>query len=132
MKNKNIEDFDDDELMQELIRRRNENDLEATSTSIEDDAERIGEQLSYKRYAASLETKSDAEDGTAKRCPRCAALCSVKQKRAKRRIQSSTGVHFFRRNRHYCTVCKKGFFPLDIELDLPEEGEVTSKLEARL
>ena len=131
MKNK-IEDFNDDELMQELIRRRNKNDLGATSTFIEDDAESIGEQLSYKRYAASLDAKSDAEDGSAKRCPRCGALCSVKQKRAKRRIQSSTGVHFFRRNRHHCAACKKGFFPLDIELELPEKGEVTSKLEARL
>src|SRR5690606_28163801 len=53
-------------------------------------------------------------------------------KKERRKVRSTTGVHEFLRNRHFCDHCSEGFFPLDIELGLPEEGEVTSKLERQI
>ena len=36
------------------------------------------------------------------------------------------------RNYHYCKACQLGFYPRDIELKLPEEGEVSDAMEKRI
>lgn len=72
------------------------------------------------------------EDGRAKPCPRCGRKVRVRNKSVSRTIESLSGCHIIRRNYHYCSACRSGFYPRDAELGLPAEGEVTLELEKRL
>ena len=122
----------DEELASELARRRATRQLDADATAMEDDAEDFGHRLAHEEFGVFLDEKTKSEDGSRKKCPRCGALCRVRERKVRRTVRSTTGVHEFRRNRHFCEQCRAGFFPLDIELGLPDEGEVTSKLEGRI
>ena len=44
-------------------------------------------------------------------------------------VKSLSGPVTFKRNYHYCEKCQHGFYPVDLRLGLPEEGELTSELE---
>lgn len=44
-------------------------------------------------------------------------------------MRSLEGEHRLARHYHYCERCAHGFYPLDVELGLSEEGELTSRME---
>ena len=77
-------------------------------------------------------TRLPEEDGRKKKCPRCKTNCKVRSKNVARTIETLSGTHTFRRHYYYCEKCRAGFFPRDIELGLPERGEVSKELEKRL
>ena len=65
-----------------------------------------------------------SEDLSPKPCPKCAALVPVKARNRVRHLMTIAGELRLSRNYHYCRACQRGFYPRDIELKLPEEGEV--------
>ena len=71
------------------------------------------------------------ESGRAKRCPPCGKSVPVKAKDRERTVLTLSGPVVLRRNYHYCDRCKGGFYPVDRELGLPEEGELSPELEKR-
>ena len=72
------------------------------------------------------------EDGKPKRCPRCGRLVPVNKKNVPRTFDALSGTHTIERHYHYCRDCDCGFYPRDIDLGLPGEGDVTARLEERL
>jgi hypothetical protein len=71
------------------------------------------------------------EDGKPKACPKCKRLVPVKAKARPRTILTVAGELRLTRNYHHCT-CGTGFYPRDAELNLPEEGEVSTAMERRI
>lgn len=126
-----LKDASVDELLAELARRRNAR-LLTTMTEMEDQAEADAQLLAQVVVDELLRSRTDKEDGTAKRCPLCGVLCRVRRAACQRTVRTTTGSHVLVRNHHFCEVCKAGFFPLDIELGLPLEGELSSKLERQV
>ena len=72
------------------------------------------------------------EDDKPKACPRCKQLVPVKAKNRLRHILTTAGELRLTRNYHHCSNCGLGFSPRDAELNLPEEGEVSSAMERRI
>ena len=72
------------------------------------------------------------EDGTPKPCPKCGKAVPVKTRNRVRHFRTTAGELRLSRNYHYCKACKRGFYPRDIALELPEEGEVSDALERRI
>lgn len=72
------------------------------------------------------------ETDDAKRCPRCGKDARVRRRNVERTFHSRFGEHTIRRHYHYCERCKAGFFPRDEFLGLPESGDLTDELEARV
>jgi hypothetical protein len=66
------------------------------------------------------------ETATRKPCPKCGALVPVKAKNRVRTVLTVAGELRLTRNYHHCT-CGTGFYPRDLELKLPEEGEVSDE-----
>jgi hypothetical protein len=72
------------------------------------------------------------ETTTAKPCPKCGAATPVKVRNRLRHILTTAGQLRMTRNYHYCQTCRRGFYPRDIELKLPEEGAVSDSMERRI
>lgn len=72
------------------------------------------------------------EDGRPKSCPRCGKRAAVRARDVVRTFQSLWGTHTLTRNYHYCEACKAGFYPRDAFLGLPEGGDASGDLEARI
>jgi len=72
------------------------------------------------------------EDGSPKRCPRCGRLVPVKARNRTRHIVTVAGELRLSRNYHHCSACNFGFYPRDLELKLPEKGEVSDAMERRI
>ena len=81
---------------------------------------------------ALMLSRMKPEKPTAKRCPWCGRRVPVKAPKRPRTVQSLAGPVTFERNYHYCRHCERGFYPVDIDLGLPAEGELTSVLEKRV
>lgn len=56
----------------------------------------------------------------------------VKARNRVRHLMTIAGELRLSRNCHYCKKCQFGFYPRDIELKLPEEGEVSDAMEKRV
>ena len=69
------------------------------------------------------------QSGQPKPCPTCKKLIRIARKNVERRIQSLGGVVILRRHYHCCDTCELGFYPLDVALQLPTEGECSARLE---
>ncbi len=72
------------------------------------------------------------EDLTSKPCPKCGGLVPMKARNRVRHLMTTAGELRLSRNYHYCKTCQSGFHPRDIELKLPEEGEVSDAMEKRI
>ena len=121
----------DAELLKELARRRvargQFTSLDDIESVIEGDQRDLG-QVELASAVDALPT----EDLTPKPCPRCSELVPVKARNRTRNIMTTAGELRLSRNYHYCKTCQHGFCPRDIELKLPEEGEVSDAMEKRI
>lgn len=115
--------------MAELARRHRTRG--ATLEDIELSAEEVGRSLGEDIQAATIATLPP-EDGTPKPCPKCGAPVPVKARNRVRHFLTVAGELRLTRNYHHCKRCKYGFYPRDIELKLPEEGEVSDAMERRI
>lgn len=118
------------ETARELARRRTargEVDLDAAESFAQDVQQALGEDT----LGATLDALPP-EDGTSKPCPKCGELVRVKNRNRVRHIMTIAGELRLSRNYHYCKKCQLGFYPRDIQLNLPEEGEVSDAMEKRI
>lgn len=117
------------ELVAELARRRMQQgaSLEDFEVAAEATAEVLAEEVLAQTIAAL-----GPEDGTAKPCPRCGKSTRVKARNRTRHLLTVAGELRLSRNYHYCRACRHGFYPRDLELKLPEEGEVSEAMERRI
>lgn len=81
---------------------------------------------------AAMLSRMKPEKPTAKACPQCGKRTPVKARDRARTVESLAGPVTYRRNYHYCSDCKHGFYPVDDLLGVPEEGELTEELEMRV
>jgi hypothetical protein len=131
-KTKKLSEATDEELVAELARRRAQSLPETfTMTDIELAVHEMHERGGPPSVAAML-SRMKPEKPTAKACPRCGKRIPVKARDRERTVRSLAGPVTFRRNYHYCEVCRFGFYPVDRLLDLPEEGELTAEMEKRV
>ena len=93
--------------------------------STELDARRLGSDS----MQAFLNERAAAQTTEGQPCPKCGKRCRVRRKWVQRKVQSLHGEHVLKRHYHYCARCKEGWFPLDRELSLPDEGELTPRME---
>lgn len=120
----------DADLLREVARRRlakGKFDIDA----IEELASAAQRDLGEETLAAAI-AALPPEDDKPKACPRCKQLVPVKAKNRLRHILTTAGELRLTRNYHYCDNCGLGFAPRDAELNLPEEGEVSSAMERRI
>lgn len=120
----------DADLLREVARRRLAKgtfDIDA----IEELATAAQRDLGEETLAAAI-AALPPEDDKPKACPKCRQLVPVKAKNRLRHILTTAGELRLTRNYHYCSHCGRGFAPRDAELNLPEEGEVSSAMERRI
>ena len=128
---KKIEEYSEQELVAELVRRRVARGA-LDMTAIEDAGEAFAASDSEVLLGAFLDERVAQQDEQPKPCPRCGELCRVRVKHRPRTVRTTLGERTFVRNYHYCESCERGFYPLDIELRLPPEGETSMKLAGRI
>src|SRR5262245_16079924 len=120
----------DADLLKELSRRRSARglgDLEASEYAIQAEQRAYGQDALAQTIAAL-----PPEDGTSKPCPKCGELVRVKNRNRVRHLMTLAGDLRLSRNYHHCKKCQLGFYPRDIQLNLPEEGEVSDAMEQRI
>lgn len=123
--------YTDKELIEEIALRRARAapmDLWDFETMLE--ASQSGDGQST--YEAYFESKSEIYGEGPRPCPRCGTGVGVRARHRPRRLRTMNGEVTLKRNYHYCESCKHGFCPLDAELGLEPEGELTPKLSTRL
>ncbi len=76
--------------------------------------------------------ESVANNDLAKPCPKCGRMIRVHAKGRPKTFTTTKGKIEVRRNYHYCRRCRFGFYPLDRQLDLPDEGKTTASLQRRI
>lgn len=84
------------------------------------------------RHLNALLARLPLEKPTGKLCFKCGKRVPVKAKDRERTLRTMAGTVTLKRNYHYCERCELGFYPLDLALDLPEEGELTREMEKRV
>lgn len=132
-KTKELSEYTEAELAEELIRRRMDAmPAEPTMTQLEHAASSLLEDAGGKPTVAAMLSQMKPEAPTAKACPRCGKKTPVKARNRERTVESVSGPVTFRRNYHYCKACKCGFYPVDLLLGLPESGDLTSEMEKRV
>lgn len=89
-------------------------------------------QFAKEEWQAQTIASLPPEDGTPKPCPKCGKPVPVKTKNRVRHFLTTAGELRLSRNYHYCRACKHGFYPRDLELNLPEEGDVSDAMEKRI
>ena len=102
-----------------------------TLDDIESAAEEFGRVAGEEVQAAKI-AALPPEDGKPKPCPKCGKRARVKTRNRVRHYLTTAGEVRLSRNYHYCSDCKRGFYPRDIELKLPEEGDVSDAMEKRI
>lgn len=88
---------------------------------------RLGE-LAMLKVLENLEE----EDSRPKACPKCKMQVPVKVRDKERTILTMSGEHTIKRNYHWCSQCRFGFYPRDIKLGLSERGEYSPEMEKRI
>lgn len=124
----------DSELLKEVAAELGRRRAASGGLSLED-IETMAEQMGHavvEDLQAETIASLPAEDGKSKPCPRCGKPVPVKTKNRVRHFLTTAGELRLSRNYHYCKACNRGFYPRDIELKLPEEGEVSDAMERRI
>lgn len=128
---KPVGECSDEELLRELARRRAERET-GDVTAMEDAVEQAQQQDGQATLRAYFDQRSRKQPQGPVPCPRCGKSVGVKAANRERTLQTIAGEITYRRNYHYCPQCEHGFYPLDEELGVSEDGELTGKLEARI
>ena len=118
------------ETARELARRRaarGEVDLDAAESFAEEMQRELGEDT----LGATIDALPP-EDASPKPCPKCGESVRVKARNRVRHVLTVAGELRLSRNYHYCKKCQLGFYPRDLELKLPAEGEVSDAMEKRI
>lgn len=133
---KTIEDYSEEQLQAELMRRWSGEHFRPGMTMSEMELtvwHACGmESPAALRHLNALLAKLPLEKPTAKLCPKCGKRTPVKAQDRERTLRTMAGRLTLKRNYHYCERCQLGFYPLDRALDLPEEGELTREMEKRV
>ncbi len=117
------------EIVQKLVEHLNLESM--TLDQVERAMESVKQQLGQLSMGKLVRDMSE-EGKTAKSCPRCGAKVPVRNYAVDRTVETLSGSQTFKRNYHYCTDCKEGFYPRDIKLGLPPEGDLSLELEKRV
>lgn len=118
-------------LMKERARRLSST-VAMSMTSMELAAEEVKRELGESVLGRLLDEKCAGEDGKPTRCPRCGNKAYVEVKKQSRTIRTLSGEHTYRRHWFRCKSCSHGFSPVDDELGIPPNGEVTLEVERRI
>lgn len=131
---KTLKDFTKDDLLADLIYRLAEEHYrpDMTMSEMEDCVDEHFAGLYAERALEVLLEKRPPEKPTGKLCPKCGKRTKVKAKDRRRTLRTLCGSVTLSRNYHYCERCKHGFYPMDRDLDLPEEGELSREMEKRV
>jgi len=132
---KTLKDFSKDDLVEDLAYRLAQEHYRLGMTMSEMERcvdEHFGAGIYAERALAALLSRRPLEKPTSRLCPKCGKRTKVKAKDRERTLRSLCGPVTLTRNYHYCEKCKLGFYPLDRDLDLPEEGELTREMEKRV
>lgn len=129
---KDLGEYTEEELRAELAKRRGKEVAKLGGYAAEMATEAASRLDAYEAYDAYLREREAGQTVDRKACPRCGAPTRVRRKFVVRTVRSAGGEHRIARHYHYCEGCRGGFYPLDTELQLPEEGELTSLLEQRV
>ena len=130
-KDRPVSELSTQELRAELARREAQERKLTDMTAIELDCEDLAEQFKDSVLQARFDAL-DPEDDRPKKCPRCGRDVPVSARARRRVIRTLAGRARLMRNYHYCRKCKRGFFPRDVELGLPDKGSISSELERRI
>jgi hypothetical protein len=122
----------DAELVRELVRRRvSSGKVRPELDALESMAEELQREAGQEGLSAAIDALPP-EDGTPKPCPKCGRPVPVKARNRIRVVLTIAGELRLSRNYHHCSACNLGFYPRDIELHLPEAGEVSPAMERRI
>ena len=115
-----------EELLEELVRHITLSEMEFgdAECALEALKSRLGE-LAMLKVLANF----GDEDRKPKACPRCGKKIAVKTADQPRKIVCMSGEHVLKRNYHWCSDCRLGFYPRDIQLGLSERGEYSPEME---
>lgn len=130
-KNRPVSELSIEELRAELARREAQANVLCELGDMEVDGERVAADIKE----AVLRARIDAlppEDAQPKKCPRCGRDVPVRTRMKRRTLRTLSGKLTLVRNYHYCGKCRRGFYPRDIELGLPQKGRVSPELERRI
>ena len=97
---------------------------------IEELAEKAQKEVGEETLVAAI-AAMPPEDDSPKACPKCGRQVPVKVRNRPRHILTVAGELRISRNYHHC-ACGTGFYPRDLELKLPEKGEVSDAMERRI
>lgn len=129
---RDLQDVPEEELAQELARRRADRMKQGGMLAAEEATEQHAHADSHHTLEQVLQQRMRQQDDQPKPCPRCGKPAPVKSKDRKRTVRTMSGQLALRRHYHYCERCEHGFYPLDLELGLPSEGQLSPKMMARV
>src|SRR5438105_2674753 len=119
------------ELLKEVARRRAARGQFGNLDEIESFIAGDQRDLGQEELAAVIDVLP-RESSTPKPCPKCGEAVPVKARNRVRHIMTTAGELRLSRNYHFCRKCHLGFYPRDLELKLPEEGDVSDAMEKRI
>jgi hypothetical protein len=123
--------FSKEDLLAELA-RRSVGAATSDMSAIERSGEALACEVKARTMSAQLAELERAEGTGSRPCPRCGRATPVKGRKRTRRLVTMSGEHVLSRNYHYCATCRAGWYPLDADLGLAKNGELTPEVERRL
>lgn len=91
------------------------------------------EKAGQKLMALGLSARLNAPESDERQpCPKCGRKVRVRETAKERTLNTLGGEVTYCRNYHYCDRCRHGFYPQDIEFNIPRDGEVSEELERRI
>ena len=72
------------------------------------------------------------ESPASKKCPSCGKRARVRARNKPRAVRTLAGEVTYKRDYYYCDGCSRGFYPRDLELGVPANGELSSEVERRI
>lgn len=122
----------DEELAAELGRRRGKKLAGGGMLAAEDAVEQQGHADNHLALQEMFDERMRLQSSRSRPCPQCGRPACVKVKNRSRTVRAMSGELLLRRHYHYCEHCLHGFYPLDVELGLSAEGELSPKMSARV
>jgi Uncharacterised protein family (UPF0236) len=124
-------EFTDGELSEELARRRAAS-IPGGMWEFEEMLEKSQHNEGLSAYQAYVDRRYQEYGDRPRACPKCGKSVGVRAKDRERDLRTMSGEVKLHRHYHYCDDCKAGFYPLDTELGLDPEGELSPKLSSRI